>query len=104
MAQEHFRKGLKFTPGVDAAGRIGGAVQYQPACRRGDGRFQCFGSELEVVLRKAGGKNRTALRQNNHVRVRNPVRCWNDNLVTGVQGCHKRVIEHLFPASADRDL
>ena len=85
----------------DHASGIGRTGQDQCFCFCCVSTFQFFFCQHKVVFFLCVYHHRHTAGDFNHFRIAQPKRCGNDDFITFVQNCHKRVHEGVFCAVAD---
>jgi hypothetical protein len=103
VAQQHIADGAQLLGRIGGTGRVAGGVEEEPFGLRRDGGFQIFGAQLEAVVLGARHKHGRAFGQSHDVRVRNPARGRDDNLVTRLHRCQHGVENHLLAACGNDD-
>ncbi len=89
---------------VHHPGGIRGRVEQQPACSRCDRLLQCLRSEPKPLLWFGVHKHRLPAKQANNVRVADPIRCRNDDLIVCVQCGHHHIENDLLAAHSNQHL
>ena len=104
MVQQHICQRAQLCLRIGRASRVGRRVQQQPFGFWRNGRFQRFRRQLVIHLRSARDSNRLAARQQNHVRIGDPIRGRDDHFITGIQCGEKRIVDDGLAAWCDVDL
>ena len=104
VLHQHVRQGLHFGLGVGRPAGVRRRVQDQPFGLRRDRPFQVLLTQAEAALRRTRDRHGLAVGQQRDVRIRDPVRRRDDDLVAGIEGRHEGVEDDLLAAAAHGDL
>ncbi len=104
VAQQHVADRPQLVGRVGGAGRVARVVQHEPAGPRRDRLLERLGAQLEAVVLLARHQHRLAVGQRDDVRIADPARARDDDLVVLVQRRQHGIEDHLLAAGRDDDL
>ena len=101
MLQQHLSQCVQFFSAVHGTGGVGRRVENQPAGVRPNGCAQGRCGQLEAAVGAAGDNARAAAAQLHHLRVADPVRGRNNDLIAVIEGGGQCIEDHLLTTAAD---
>ena len=87
---------FQFLTGIDTSGGVAGRAEDDGAGAGGDGCFQLFGGNLEVLLNGGFDVDGFTVGQLHHLGVRNPVGGRDNDLISLVHDCHDDIAHALL--------
>ncbi len=104
MLQQNFTQGFKLIQRINPAGRVAGAVDDEHPRPGRDGFFQLRRVYFEPLFDTGVNDDRLAFRNQNDVRIGDPVGRGYDDFVAGIDDGQRQIEETLLAAARNQDL
>ena len=99
VAQQHLGQRLQIGLGIGGPDRVRRRVQDQPFGLGRDRRVEILGPHLEAVVLRTWHRHRRAVAEQHHLRIGDPERRRDHDLVAGVERRDQRVVQDLLAAA-----
>ena len=103
VTQADLRKRFQLFLGVDHAGRVGRVVEHERLCFIRNGSFKLLRRHFKMLRLRRRDDHRNAAHHTDLLRIADPVRRGNDDLIAGVEQREKRSIKARLGAVGNDD-